>query len=81
MKTKLTLRVDDELIEAAKQEAEARGTSLSEMVSHFFHGLRAKNRRATDTSFAPITTELMGMLKGAKISEHDHKRHLEKKHR
>lgn len=81
MKTKLTLRLDDDLIELAKEEAETRGVSISQMVANFFRGLRSAKKPTSSQEVGPITGELLGMLKGAKLSEDDRKRHLEKKHR
>ena len=41
MATKLTLRLDEGLIERAKREARKRGTSLSGMVAGYFQGITA----------------------------------------
>lgn len=39
MQTKLTLRVDDELIRAAKRYARQNGTSLSQLVENYLRSL------------------------------------------
>lgn len=43
MNTKLTLRIDDALIETAKSEASRRGKSVSRMAGEFFDFLSEAN--------------------------------------
>jgi hypothetical protein len=81
MKTKLTLRLDEELIELAKQEASSRGMSISQMVAKFFQGLKAQRQKTEASQYGPLTSEMVGMLKGTKVSEEDYRRHVEKKYR
>ncbi len=81
MKTKLTLRLDEELIAAAKQEAATRGTSISSMVANFFNALRQERKPRAVPHLSPITAALAGLLAGSRVTEDDYKRHLEKKHR
>ncbi|MBI2837931.1 MAG: hypothetical protein HYX75_06440 [Acidobacteria bacterium] len=59
METKLTLRMDAELIEGAKAWARARGISLSRAVAGFFEQLRPEERgkRGLD----PLTRRLLGV--------------------
>ena len=63
MQTKLTLRLDDQLIETAKGHAERRGKSLSRLVADFFEALSAAPREKAD-AYGPITRRLKGSLKG-----------------
>jgi len=79
MKTKLTLRMDERLIEAAKAEAATRGVSLSRMVESFFAGMLRKPGKAS--KLGPITSKLYGRLAGAKIDEEDYLRYIEDKYR
>ena len=44
MKKRLTLTIDEELIERARRVSEERGKSLSESVEGYFNVLRAKLR-------------------------------------
>jgi hypothetical protein len=66
--TKLTLKLDRDVIERTKQYAERRGVSLSEMVEAYFTGLTrtgsAKGREATG-----IVAELAGIARGAKLDD------------
>lgn len=80
MKTKLTLRLEEELIAVAKKEATDRGTSISQIVANFFKGLQSARQPARQPKYGPITSELLGMIKGSKVTEEDYKRYLEKKY-
>ncbi len=77
MNTKLTLRLDDVLVEKAKAEADRRGKSVSRMVSEFFESLGRPQSQTP--SLPPLTHSLVGVLKG-RVSEADYKRHLREKH-
>lgn len=46
MKTKLTVTVDEELLPRAKEAAEARGTSLSQLVEDMLRELGSERRKA-----------------------------------
>lgn len=80
MQTKLTLRLDEELIEEAKSYAASTGKSVSQIVADYFKLLTTKKPKQALSS-APVTQSLRGLLRGAKIDEKDYRRHLEKKHR
>ncbi len=79
MNTKLTLRLEDTLIRRAKKEADRRGKSVSQMVSDYFSSLRA-GQPINTVSQPPITTSLVGLLKGRRLSEDDYKKHLRTKY-
>ena len=81
MKTKLTLRLEERLIAVAKQEAAARGTSVSLIVANFFNGLGSRKNAAGPAKFGPITSQLIGIAKGAKMDEKNYREHLVKRHR
>ena len=78
MNTKLTLRMDDALVQTAKKEATRRGKSVSQMVGEFFDALTS--RRQENSAIPPITASLVGVLKGRNVSESDYRRHLREKH-
>lgn len=61
MQTKLTLRLDEDLIERAKRYAAAEGKSVSQIVAGFFEaiGRRAEPAKTSDT---PVTDSLCGVL-------------------
>jgi hypothetical protein len=79
MRTKLTLRLEQELIERAKKIAQRRGKSISRMVADYFRTLESVE--TDDRELAPLTRSLRGILREAQVDEEDHRRHLEEKHR
>jgi len=83
MATKLTLRMDETLIEEAKKEARRRGTSVSRLVAEYFERLeRLRDRRGQgEDDLPPITRRLRGIAAGSDLTEEDYRRHLEEKHR
>ena len=78
MQTKLTLRMDDELIAAAKAYAEGAGKSLSQMVAEYFEALTKVGREPVEMT--PTVARLRGSWKGANVDEQDYYAHLEDKY-
>ena len=78
MKKKLTLRMEQEAIERAKAYAEARGTSVSKLVEHFFGALSADGGKRETHS--PLVEALSGVAEDAEVSEADYYGHLDEKH-
>jgi len=78
MNTKLTLRMDTELIRTAKTEASQRGKSVSQIVGEFFDSLASGRRKAPE--LPPITASLVGILKGRGVPESDYRKHLREKY-
>ena len=80
MHAKLTLRLDEELIQTAKDYAAKSGKSLSQIVADYFALLTTID--SVDMSeTTPLVRSLQGSLKGAEVDEEDYYRHLEKKYR
>ncbi len=79
MQTKLTLRLDEDLIRQAKAYAEKRGKSVSRIVADYFVLL---NRMSTTEGegVTPVVHSLRGVLQGASIEESDYRDHLEEKY-
>ncbi len=63
MQTKLTLKLDKDVIADAKDYAARNGRSLSQMVEGFFKSLVEK-RKAKKSKPRSIVAELSGILKG-----------------
>lgn len=61
MTTKLTLTIDDKVIEAAKKYAQARGKSLSGVVESFLRSLSAQGSKTR--KHAPQVSRLMGVIR------------------
>lgn len=78
MKRKLTLRMDDEAIERAKEYAAERGISVSQLVENFFELLESTDERQVEMS--PLVKSLWGTLEGEDVDEDDYREHLEEKH-
>ncbi|HVR08966.1 MAG TPA: DUF6364 family protein [Thermoanaerobaculia bacterium] len=79
MPTKLTLRIEEELIERAKAYSRETGKSVSQLVAGY---LAALPRRQSEEPVrqTPIARSLRGMLRGAEIDAQAYRRHLEEKY-
>ena len=77
MQTKLTVRVDQELVEAAKRYAAQQGISLSRLIENYLNFLAIKQ----DESLAetPVLLRMSG-IHTPDISLDDYYRHLEDKY-
>jgi hypothetical protein len=78
--TKLTLSVDEEIVQRAKRYAAKRGTSVSRLVETYLDAL-ARSPTLKDQDLPPITRRLRGILKGAKYSRADYIDYLDRKYR
>ena len=78
MQTKLTLRLEDQLIDQAKFYAANVGKSLSQVVADYFKFL-ATNKEKDSTPSGPITQSLRGLLRNSTLDENDYKKYLEEK--
>lgn len=79
MQTKLTLRLEDHLIEQAKKYAAQAGKSVSQIVAEYFKLLTTEKSRRTPP-VTPITQSLRGLLRGSNLDEKNYKKYLEGKH-
>jgi hypothetical protein len=77
MQTKLTLRLESELIELAKAHAKQQGKSLSQIVADYFMIFTEKSKIS---KISPITQSLIGIIKIKNLDEKDYKKHLEEKY-
>ena len=72
MQTKLTLRLEDELIERAKSYAKQSGKSVSQLVADYFVQIQANQRQLNQSptpTLTPITARLYGVLAGTTIKD------------
>jgi hypothetical protein len=79
MLTKLTLRLDNNLIESAKEYSARTGKSVSRIVADLFEIIKNEKLRKED-SLTPTVRSLKGSLKGKPLDEKDYKKHLEEKY-
>ena len=77
MQTKLTLRLDQDLIQRAKSFAKSHDKSVSQLVSDYFERL---SDTQTENRKTPIVRSLRGVLKGHDLGEADYVEYLRKKH-
>lgn len=63
MNTKLTLNIEQELIETAKKYAKDRRQSLSSLVQNFFKILDIENSEQDEIKISPELKELSGIIK------------------
>jgi len=77
MQTKLTLRLENELIQQAKIYAKQHGKSLSQVVSDYFQMLTLQSKK---TESSPITQSLIGVLDASDLDEGEYKKHLEERY-
>ena len=80
MNTKLTLRLDDQLILKAKRYSGRSGKSVSQLVADYF-SLIDVDEEIPGTEISPRVRSLIGGFKGATTTEDDYRRHLEEKYR
>jgi len=80
MQTKLTLRMEDRLINLAKSVAEKKGKSLSKMVADYFNALINKEIAEDIIELPPNVKSLYGALANSDIDESDYKKYLEGKY-
>ncbi|MGV8073946.1 MAG: DUF6364 family protein [Syntrophobacteraceae bacterium] len=78
MQTKLTLRLEEELIRKAKRFSKRSGKSVSSIVADYFEKLDAPPPEDNE-AITPKVRALMGILKGSGAEEDDYYKHLEEK--
>jgi hypothetical protein len=81
METKLTLRMDEKLINRAKRYARKSGKSVSQLVADFF-AILSSGEREEGKSFdmTPKVKSLRGAFRGADLRINHYRRHLEDKY-
>lgn len=75
MITKLTLRMDDKLIESAKEYSAQTGKSVSRIVADLFEIIKNEKLKKGE-SLTPTVRSLKGVFKGRQIDEQDYKKYL-----
>ena len=78
MQTKLTLRLDDQLVKQAKAYAKKSGKSVSQLVAEYFSLLHA--RPPSTSEITPSVRTLKGALKNAEVDMQDYQKYLEEKY-
>ncbi len=79
MQTKLTLRLEAQLIEDAKTYARKRGKSVSQIVADYFALLAAHAPKGAEP-LPPVVRALKGALADYDVGEPDYRKYLEEKY-
>lgn len=80
MHTKLTLRLDERLIESAKRYAREHDKSVSQIVADYFAALERARSESAVTQVGPITQSLIGVLSKDAEKEESYYAYLERKY-
>lgn len=78
METKLTLKLDQTVIQSVKQYAEKNNRSLSKLVEDYFRNLISENEPRRH--YSPLVEELSGVISEKDISNLDYVSYLEQKY-
>ena len=73
---KLTLSVDEQIIDRAHRYSRRHNTSISQLVSNYLAGL---SESGTEGRYSPTVRRLIGILP-TEVSVEDYHRHIEQKH-
>lgn len=77
MTSKLTLRLDADLIRQAKAHSRRTGRSVSRMVADYFAAL---DETPSVEELPPVVRSLKGILRGAELDGESYRRHLEERY-
>jgi len=82
MDSKLTLKLNHDVVERAKAYAARQGVSLSRMVESYFLGLTQGDDRRDQPRPTGVVAELAGLLAGAQVEnfKEDYAEYLSKKY-
>ncbi len=61
MTTQLTVTIEENVLKSAKQYAETKGSSLSEIIENYLKRIALRNKPQTD-NFSPSIKELLGSV-------------------
>jgi uncharacterized protein (DUF3820 family) len=75
MNTKLTLTIDDSIIERAKAYAKNKGRSLSDLIENYLNAI-TREQQNSDIEITPIVKSLKGSFKAP--DDFDYKKELVK---
>ena len=81
MQSKLTLRMDDNLIESAKAWSAQSGKSISRIVADLFTLMQQQEPRSGQEDLSPTVRSLKGILKGHQVDEAEYRDYLAEKYR
>ncbi len=77
MNTKLTLRLDQDVIRRAKEYSREVGKPVSRIVEDYFRAVTSP--RAVEEDLPPLVKSLRGCIAGSDVDEEDYRKHLVEK--
>ena len=63
MTTKLTLTIEEKVIDSAKRYAQKKGQSLSHLVENYLKSITTETKESREESISPKVLKLMGVIK------------------
>lgn len=79
MDTKLTLKIDESIIEKAKQYAKDKNISLSKMIENYLQAVT--NKKSDDMEISPLVESLIGVISSTETDKRkDYTDYLSKKY-
>jgi len=81
MRTKLTLRLDESLIQRAKIYSRQSGKPISQLVADYFALLFVQPDKQDGPPLPPVTSSLKGVLRGTAVDEKDYGKYLKEKYK
>ena len=79
MQTKLTLRLEQNLIDRAKAYSRRSGKSVSQLVADYFALMDTPDQQQS-SELTPLVRSMKGSLRDADLSEEDYRRYLSEKY-
>ncbi len=79
METKLTLKLDKEVIQSVKKYAQNNNKSLSKLVESYFRNLVSEGEKIKST-YSPLVEELSGVISEKDMKRIDYLGYLETKY-
>lgn len=78
METKLTLKLDKDVIDSVKEYAHSSNKSVSKMVEEYFRIILVENK--TNEKITPLVQSLSGVISESELDSLDYSDYLEKKY-
>ena len=78
MNTKLTLRLDEDVIRRAKEYSQEVGKPVSRLVEDYFRAVTSTT--LSEEAVPPLTRSLLGCIEGSGVNEDDYRRYLEERY-
>lgn len=70
MTTKLTLIIEDKVIDSAKKYAQTKGKSLSHLVENYLKSITSDTKENKEENISPKVLKLMGVIKLPKVFDY-----------